>query len=475
MNQFQSSRKVHFVGIKGIAMAALAVWARERGTIVTGSDVEEEFPSDAVLKKAGIAVRHGFSPLHVANDCDLVIYTGAHGGITNIEVKHAIERGIPVVAHGRALGLAMDDKRQISVAGSHGKTTTTAMIATVLTAAGKDPSYAVGCGQVRGLGLPGHAGGGDWFVAEADEYVTDPHHDATPRFLWQHPELLVVTNIDFDHPDVYKTMSDVQEAFVTLQRQQRGNAITIVNKDDKMSFPLLRNNKNNTICTYGVSADAQYRITSMRYHVGETRFELGDGARTVHQFVLRVPGLHNVHNAAASAVTCHLIGIDWETIGRGLAAFGGAKRRFELIGESRGMLFYDDYAHHPHEISATLEAARKWYPNHRITVVFQPHTYSRTKSLLTEFGKCFRWADDVVITDIYSSARETDTLGIDGMTLVSEIKKHRSNVQFTPTVEGVFRYLTKTRQAKDIIIFVGAGDIYTWEKEVMKRLIKNDE
>src|SRR3990167_9235549 len=183
-------KRIYFVGIKGVAMAALAIWAKEAGKIAAGSDVGDEFPTDEELKKAGIALHEGFEKKDLAAfQPDLVIYTGAHGGRDNLQVQEAIKLGIPVLPHGKALGMVMEGKRQISVAGSHGKTTTSAIIATILTEAGLDPSYAIGCGSIRGLGAAGHAGKGDWFVAEADEYVTDPGHDARSRFLWQKPEV----------------------------------------------------------------------------------------------------------------------------------------------------------------------------------------------------------------------------------------------------------------------------------------------
>jgi len=197
------AKNIHFVGIKGIAMASLAVWAKEAGKLITGTDIEEHFPSDEVLSKAGISVDVGFDEKHIdTHKPDLVIYTGAHGGRDNEEVIEAQKRNIPVLPHGKALGQVMEGKRQITVAGSHGKTTVTAMIAMILAKAGLDPSYAIGSGMISGLGLPGHFGRGEWFVAEGDEYVTDPGHDQTPRFLWQKPEILVITNIDLDHPDV---------------------------------------------------------------------------------------------------------------------------------------------------------------------------------------------------------------------------------------------------------------------------------
>src|SRR3989344_3753646 len=225
------AKNIHFVGIKGIAMASLAVWAKEAGKIVTGTDVGEQFPSDEVLTTAGISFDVGFDPKHIDQyKPDLVVYTGAHGGRDNEEVQHAAKKGIALLPHGKALGLAMEGHRQITVAGSHGKTTVTAMIAMILAKAGLDPSYAIGSGMISGLGLPGHFGAGDWFVAEGDEYVTDPGHDATPRFLWQKPEILVVTNIDLDHPDVYPDLPAITNVFRKFAARVTGNVI--VNSDD---------------------------------------------------------------------------------------------------------------------------------------------------------------------------------------------------------------------------------------------------
>ncbi len=469
---FSHIYSIHFVGIKGIAMAAFAVWAKERGIAVTGSDVSEVFPSDPVLVKAGIVVQSGFDPAHIVSSDkpDLVVFTGAHDGRDNIEVRTAIAKGIPVLPHGKALGLAMSEKRQISVAGSHGKTTTTAMIATVLMYAGLDPSYAVGCGEIPGLGLPGHFGSGDFFVAEADEYVTDPTHDRTPRFLWQHPEILVVTNIDYDHPDVYASLSLVQEAFVSLKKQQVGLSHAVINADDVLSEPLLSRTKKRNEVTYGMSAESEYGITDLMFFPEKTTFKLQHGKDVLCEFVLKVPGKHNVYDATAAAIASSMAGVPWDKIAIGLSLFGGAKRRFENIGVVRGVTFYDDYAHHPKEIQATLEAARVWYPKRRIISVFQPHTYSRTKKLLHDFGQSFINADIAVSTDIYSSAREHDTLGITGLTLVEEVKKNHDHAVYMRGSSEVTSFLRSTCKEGDIVLFMGAGDIYTWEKTIIKEL-----
>jgi UDP-N-acetylmuramate--alanine ligase len=448
-------RRIHFVGIKGVAMAALAVWAKEAGYLITGSDTREQFPTDDVLARAKITVLPDFDPRNLGGTVkpDLVIYTGAHGGVENDEVVEAKALGIPVLPHGKALGLIMADQKQLSVAGSHGKTTTAAMIATILTDAGLDPSYAIGCGEIRGLGLPGHKGKKGIFVAEADEYVTDPNHDVTPRFLWQHPDILVVTNIDFDHPDVYPSLADVQDAFVKLQKQSK---LTIVNADDPASNVLA------ATITYGFSPKAEFRVTNVRFGAERTFFTLSERGMAIGEFTLKVPGRHNALNAAAAALACRQLGVPWEDVKKGLHAFGGTKRRFEFVGTIGGTRVYDDYAHHPTEIKAQLAAVREWFPHRRIIVVFQPHTYSRTKALLQEFSRAFTNAHKVILTDIYSSARETSDLGITGKTLVEETAKHHTDVLYAPDFPHVNALLRQHMQPDDIIIFMGAGSIYTW-------------
>lgn len=461
---------IHFVGIKGIAMSSLAVWAHERGITVTGSDIDEHFPSDEILKKIGVIVQSGFDRKHVKQP-DLVVYTGAHDGRDNVEVKEAKKRGIPTLAHGQALGLAMKGTKQISVAGSHGKTTTSAMIATILMHAQKDPSYAIGCGEIIGLGLPGHFGKGAYFVAEADEYITDPHHDPTPRFLWQTPDVLVITNIDYDHPDAYPTMESVQKAFLALMRQQEGKKITIVNRDNADSSPLITAGNTSQV-TYGFHADSDYQGADIEYHTGKTMFTLLCKKKPVGRFTIWVPGGHNVLNAIAAAVASHEAGVSWDGIKAGLHRFGGAKRRFEQIGSIRGIAFYDDYAHHPREVAATLAAARLWYPKHRIIVVFQPHTYSRTKSLLTDFGVAFGDSTIAITTEIYGSARETDTLGMSGVVFADEVKKHHDHVIFAPGPTEVLGVLQKETKKGDIVLFMGAGNIYSWEHDVIEKFKK---
>lgn len=448
-------------------MTALAVCAKERGIHVSGSDTLEEFPTDETLRKNHIQTFTNFDTHHLKeSNPDLVIYTGAHGGRENPEVLEAKHRGIPVLPHGQALGLFMTGKRQISVAGSHGKTTTAAMIAAILRSAGYDPSYAVGCGEITGLGAAGHWGKSDFFIAEADEYVTDPGHDKTPRFLWQRPDILAVTNIDFDHPDAYTSLDEVKKAFVKLRDTMGSRSEIIISSDDHNSDILAETKI--SVSRVGLSPRSDFQISDIHFGDERTFFHLTMRGISVGEFGLRVPGIHNAVNAGIAAVVSHMTGISWQHIAQGLLTYNGTKRRFEKIGTIHDITFIDDYAHHPKEIAATLAAARAWYPNERIIAVFQPHTYTRTKALLTGFARAFKDADVAVLTDIYASAREKDTLGISGQTLAAETIKYHSNVVYLNTMPKVAQFLHKTIEPHDVVIFMGAGDIYRWGRDIVR-------
>lgn len=455
---------VHFTGIKGVAMTALALYCQDRGMKVTGSDVEGDFPTQKQLEQADIPIFIGFDPQNIQKvKPDLVIFTGAHNGCENPEVIEAKRMGIQTLAHGRALGLFMEGATQVSIAGSHGKTTTSAMIATILTSAGFDPSYAIGCGEIFGLGHPGHFGRGKIFVAEADEYITDPKHDLTPRFLWQYPDVLVVTNIDYDHPDAYVSLESVQTAFVSLQKQEKGIKKTVYNQDDLQSKILAQTDKS---CSYGEKKGVDYGFFDILFEEGKTFFTVSNQGAS-YKFELHVPGIHNVRNATAAIAACRCLQIPWAKIQQGLLAFGGTKRRFEKVGTINNVLIYDDYAHHPAEIRATLAAARNWYSKRRIVAVFQPHTYSRTKALFSEFSQSFKQADIVIISDIYASARESETLGMNAQLLVQEINKYQSPVIFGGDKKTTIRKIKENLLPDSIVIFMGAGDIYEWSRELI--------
>lgn len=464
-NADTSVKRIFFVGIKGIAMAALAVLAKEAGYTVAGSDTAEIFPSDAELAERSVHVSAGFDPdTLTAFRPDAVIFTGAHGGRDNPQVKAALSVGIPCYPHGQALGMFMSGKRSVSVAGSHGKTTTSSLISMICTKAGLDPSYAIGCGSITGLGAAGHWGQGLWFIAEADEYMTDPGHDPTPRFHWQAPEILVVTNIDYDHPDAYPDITSIKRAFSALAAKVPADGAIYYDGDDPESAFLSGNRQSVPV---GFGKSNAVRIESVVFSAQETAFRLNTADRP---FSIKIPGRHNVINASLAACAARQAGCPDSAIEAGLKAFAGAKRRFEKIAGNNGILFYDDYAHHPAEISATLDGARLRFPDRRLVCVFQPHTFSRTRSLLTEFSHAFRQADITVITAIYASAREKTATDITGKILSDKIAPHTRQSYYADGKEDVIRLLRRVLKTGDLVIFMGAGDIYNWEKEVTDKI-----
>src|SRR5579872_3249826 len=391
--------KIHFVGIKGTNMTPLAIIAKEAGFDVTGSDVKQEFITDAALKKAGISPLVGFSSDHIA-DQSLVITTGAHGGFDNAEVIAAKTKSIPFMSAGEATGEFMKGtlfKKKfvgISVAGTHGKTTTTAIIATMFSENNYDPSYIIGTGNVGSLGLPGHFGTGRYFVAEADEYATEPVHDKRARFLWQHPTFAIFTNIEHDHPDIYPTINAVRETFLSFAKQLSDKGLLIACGDDPQIKQLLREFDGRAI-TYGFSPENNYVLDRVAVSGEQTFFWVKSRGVPLGEFVLRVVGEHNALNAIAAIITGLEIGLSIERIKKGLLAFQGSKRRLEFIGDLRtGAKVYDDYAHHPTEIKTTLQALRHQYPKKKIICIFQPHTYSRTKQLFQEFTSAFGSVDE---------------------------------------------------------------------------------
>ena len=451
-------RSIHFVGIKGVGMTPLAIIAKEAGIKVSGSDIADEFITDISLRKADIVPLVGFSKDHVGN-VDLVITTGAHGGFNNVESLAAQKKGIKVITQGEAVGVFMNGEifgrnfAGISVTGTHGKTTTTAMIATVLKVNGKDPSFLIGTADAVSLGTPGHYGKGEYFVAEADEYMTEPNFDKTIKFMWQHPKIAVITNIEFDHPDAYKSLDETREKFLEFANQLPKDGVLVTCGNDPQVKKLLSKFKGRKI-TYGFDMNND--------------FVVGDILKDVN---LSVFGDHNKLNATAAFIVGLEVGLPKEKIIKSLTQFKGSKRRSEFVGllES-GAMVYDDYAHHPTEIKNTLKAFRENFSNSKIVCVFQPHTYSRTKSLFEQFASSFDNVDTVVLTNIYSSLREKPDLTVSMSDLARKIEKKGNKALFLPTLSDVVEYISNQSFGKDVILItMGAGDVYKISEKLILR------
>ncbi len=459
-------KKIHFVGIKGVGMTPLAIIAKEAGMIVTGSDTENEFITDEILKENEIDIKTGFKKENISDDLDYVIATGAHNGINNVEVVAAREFKIPVFMQGQAVGEFMKGKilgrklKGISVTGCHGKTTTSAIISSVLKNSNMDPSYVIGTSSISSLGFPGHFGKGEYFVAEADEYATEPNYDKTPKFMWQEPEIAVFTNFDFDHPDLYKSEDEIKKAYKNFADKLKGKLI-IFNGDDQILKELFSGIDAQKI-TFGFSNVCDYKITKTSSNIDKTFFWVVYKNISLGEFSISVPGDFNVLNSLPSIIIGLELGLSIDSIKKSLSMFSGSKRRLEYVGESEyGMLIYDDYAHHPTEIVNSLKTIKQIYPKKRLICVFQPHTYSRTKSLFEQFSRSFFVADELILIKIFSSEREQDPSENLSENLFLEISKHKNNIKFFAKFDDVIKYIGQKRYGKDILLVtMGAGDVY---------------
>ena len=452
-------KKIHFTGIKGVGMAALAYIAQDIGIKISGSDLEETFITDYFLKKRGLLWQTGFSPQDIDHP-DLLITTGSHGGLKNPQVIAAKKKNIPVMTHGEALGFFMKEKVGISVCGVGGKTTTSAIIATILDYSGEKPSYAIGAAEIFPLGAPGKYNQGKYFIAEADEYATSPGVDNRPRFYWQNPQFIINTNIKYDHPDIYPNIEQTKKTFLNFFEKIPPSGQVIINGDNRHAKEIIKEMKK-PYTTFGFNPGNDWQIVKVQEKKERIEFSLLRQEKFFYSFSLFVPGRFNIMNATAAIILCQKLGLKKEAIKKGLASFRGTKRRFEFIGQApRGFLVYDDYAHHPYEIKKTLEAARSWFgKNKNLIVIFQSHTYSRTKKLLSSFAQSFSRAHTVIIPPIYG-AREKESSNSTSLELAQAIKKYHPRVIFVDKKEKAVKMIKKIAQKGDVVFTMGAGDIW---------------
>jgi len=445
-------RYVHFTGVKGVGMTSLALCLQDLGIQISGSDTPEIFVTDEVLAKRKIGWNVGFGEKNLEPRPDLVITTGAHGGLNNPEVIAAQAMGIPVLTHAEALG----------------KTTTSSMLATLMDEAGTHPSFAIGVGNIFPLGVPGrYEPKGKYFVCEADEFVISPEVDNRPRFSYLSPKILVVTNIEHDHPDVYPTLEDTLRVFKDffIKIPKSGLLVACV---DNPRVKKAVGGLDVPVLTYGQDSKADWQVRDIFFKNGKTTFSLQNKGERALSLSINVPGVYNVLNATAAFIVGKFIGIDEGFLKKGLKKYKGCRRRFEKIGEVRGVTIYDDYAHHPKEILAVLAATKEWFPKRRLVAIFQPHTYSRTKALFNDFAQSFSSADVVAFMDIYASAREKPDREINSKRLAEQTKKYQSRVFYTGGASETLSWIKKKVRAGDILITLGAGDIFHLHKNLLK-------
>jgi UDP-N-acetylmuramate--alanine ligase len=457
MVMLRKTRRLHFVGIGGSGMSGIAEVLINLGYEVTGSDLEEG-PTVERLRSLGGKVHRGHRPQNLG-DCDVVVTSSAVRA-DNPEVLEARRRQIPVIPRAEMLAELMRIKYGIAIAGSHGKTTTTSMVAQVLSGAGLDPTIVIG-GRLGILGSNAKLGRGDLLVAEADE--------SDGSFLRLTPTIAVVTNIDAEHLDHYGTLVRLQEAFTDFLNKVPFYGVGIVCLDEARIQEILPR-LTRTVVTYGFSAQADLSAAAIELKEFRAAFDVLLQGRKLGRVDLHVPGRHNVSNALAAIAVGLDLEVPFATIAAQLGQFRGADRRFQLKGEAKEIMVIDDYGHHPVEILATLSAAKKGW-NRRTVVVFQPHRYTRVQALLGEFARAFYEADVLVVTDIYP-AGETPIPGVAADEVARAIKEHgHKDVTLVKDLKEVPGWLLKRAREGDMVITMGAGNVNKAGEEFLGLLL----
>ncbi|WP_418747738.1 UDP-N-acetylmuramate--L-alanine ligase [Frisingicoccus sp.] len=454
---FNRPIRIHFMGIGGISMSGLAEVLLERGFTITGSDMKAS-PITKKLESHGAAIVYGQKAENITDDMDLVVYTAAiHPD--NPEFQAVVQKGIPHMDRAELLGQIMSNyKNSIAVSGTHGKTTTTSMLSLIMLAGACDPTISVG-GILKDIDGNIRVGRSQNFITEACEY--------TNSFLKFNPRIELILNVDADHLDFFKDLNDIRHSFRLFAEKLDKDGILIINGEIRdLSF--FTEGLPCKIITYGLEADDNYtakNISFNEYACGS--YDLYVNGEKADHITLNVTGLHNVSNSLAAIAAARELGISMEHIKSGLMNFKGTDRRFEYKGEINGITILDDYAHHPTEIEATLTAAKN-YPHRKIWCAFQPHTYTRTKALLKEFGRALSLADHVVLADIYA-AREADTGEIHSRDLQAEIRARGTAADYFSTFKEIETFLLENCSPGDLVITMGAGDIVTVGEELLKK------
>jgi len=445
-------RTVHFMGIGGAGMSALALIACRRGVAVSGCDMDPTGATD--LAALGVRVAQGHDPAHLSGVRAIVVTAAVAPG--HPELERARELGLPIVPRKVALAELIEGARAVAISGTHGKTTTTVMLTEALTAAGLNPTGIAG-GRVSTWGGNARVAGDDLFVVEADEF--------DKAFLTLYPTVAVVNNVEPDHLECYGSMAALEDAFAEFAGRAR---IAIVNADDP-GARRIGDRVGTTVRRFGCAGDADIRIGEVVQQADftEARIAWADG-RAI-QLRLQVPGLHNLRNAVAALAAVDALGGELASAARALGDFQGVGRRFERLGEFAGVAVVDDYAHHPSELAATLSAARQAYPGRRLVAVFQPHLYSRTAAHGQAMGEALAVADVVFVTEIYP-AREQPIAGVSGRQVAAAAEKAGADTRFEPTRADVGRTVFRELRAGDVVLTLGAGDITRVAPELVRWL-----
>ncbi|PSK91803.1 UDP-N-acetylmuramate--L-alanine ligase [Murinocardiopsis flavida] len=454
---------VHFIGMGGAGMSGIARVLLQRGVEVSGSDAKD---SDLLreLEELGARVHVGHAAANVGAAETVVVSSAVRD--SNPELAEARARGLRVLPRAAALGALLQDRRGVAVAGTHGKTTTTSMLAVVLQALGAEPGYVIG-GKLVTTGVGADAGAGDVIVVEADE--------SDGSFLMLEPQVAVVTNVEADHLDNYGGLAEIHANFASFVDRVGSTLVVGIDDPGAREVAATARSRGKEVRTYGEAAEADYRVTDLRAEGFASTFTLHTAGRDPIRAAIAVPGLHNALNAAAAVAVADVLGHDPEVAVEGLAEFTGAARRFELKGEAAGVRVYDSYAHHPTELAADLRASRAALDSAvpdggapgRVVALFQPHLYSRTRIFAAEFAEALTLADDVVVLGVYA-AREDPEPGV-GAELITDRIGH-GNVRHLPDrAEAVARVAAVARPG-DIVLTMGAGDVTELGPKIVEAL-----
>ncbi len=466
----ESAETVFILGIKGVGMANLAVILKKMGKKVVGSDMDEQFITYDLLISHDIQIITDFSPEQLPDDVDLFIYSASHQGINSPQAEEAKKRGIPVIPQTQILGELMQSfEKAVAVCGCHGKTTTASLLAYALEKLDVSPSYFIGTSTFQDR-WAGRFDKKEYFVAEADEYGVNPPTDKTPKFYLLHPTHILCLNIDFDHPDIYKDMEETSAAFYKFFTMS--HAKLYLNIDDPRLQDLSTKLPREGYSTFGFSDLADLQIINPVITEFFSEFELIDkrSSRRLGLFQISLFGMQNISNAAGAILLLLSFGFDKEDIKKAILNFTGAKRRFEKIALENQIALYDDYAHHPAEITSTILSAKARFKDKRVVVIFQPHTYSRTNALKHQFIDSLSHADLAIIAPIFGSARENISDYIISSEDLVEIAQREGFTTISSYHEKseLLAYLRQNLRKGDVLFTIGAGDIYKLKNDIIE-------
>ena len=456
---FSSIKKLHFVGIGGIGMSGIAEILLDQGFKISGSD---RMLSDVTerLQKLGAIIFEGHRPENISEDIDTVVYSSAIQ-LDNPEIIETQKRKIPIVRRAEMLAEVMRLKYGIGIAGTHGKTTTTSMTSLVLMEGGLDPTVIVG-GKLSGLGgTNARLGHGEFIVVEADEYDRS--------FLSITPTIAVLTTLETDHLDCYRDLEDIKSAFVQFASKVPFYGFIVLSLDEPALLDIMPLLSKKKIVTYGLNPQADVQAMDIKYSNNTATYTLLRNTNELGAIKLQVPGRHNVQNSLGAIAVGLELGVSFEKIKTGIEKFAGVYRRWEKKGEAKGITLYDDYAHHPTECKATLSGAKSGW-RRRVVCVFQPHLFSRTRDFYEDFGKSFLLSDVLIVTDVYP-AREEPIQGVTGELIVNAAKQFgHKEVHYIPDKKQIPTFLKSIIKSGDIVITMGAGDIWKYGEEFLKQL-----